>query len=438
MNTIPNPTTILQKLIQFDTTNPPGNEYLAINWVEEILNDADITSKKYALDSKRPNLITRIRGRGDAPPILLQGHVDVVTTKGQDWEHPPFSGDIIDGYIWGRGALDMKGAVSMMLSAFLEARQKELTLPGDVILCLLADEEANGDYGAKFLVEQHPEIFTDVKYAIGEAGGFSMDIAGKTFYPIMIAEKQICWINIMIHGPGGHGSMIHRNGTMSKLSKILGTLNEKTLPVHITPGVRMMFESIAKELSFPLNILLTQLLNPSLTKPLLRLLGEKGNLFEPLFHNTVNPTIVDGGEKINVIPSEICLQLDGRLLPGFGPTEMLDELKNLLGRDYEYEIVRHDQGPAKPDMGFFPILGDILKQLDPSGCPVPFVMMAVTDARYFSKLGIQTYGFTPMQLPTEFKFNNIVHGANERIPIDALDFGTQAILEAMKRNTLGK
>ncbi len=427
------PTNLLQTLIRFDTTNPPGNEYLAVNWARDILANAGIESMILAKEPNRPNLIARIKGAGTAPPLLLQGHVDVVTTKGQNWDHPPFCGDIIEGCIWGRGALDMKGAVSMMMSAFLQANHDALVLPGDVVLCLLADEEAGGDFGAKYLVEDHPSIFDGVRFALGEAGGFSLRIAGKTFYPIMVAEKQICWTRITIRGPAGHGSLIHRNGAMARLGQILNTLNKKRLPVHITPSVRQMFSDIASALAFPTSNLVRLMLHPLFTDRLIGLLGNSGVLFEPLFHNTVNATIVQGGNKVNVIPSEITLDLDGRLLPGFSPDQMLSELRTLLGQDIEIEVVRHDPGPAEPDMGLFDTLGNILKGEDPDGYPIPLVMTGVTDARHFSKLGIQTYGFTPMKLTPDLSFANLVHAANERIPVDCMTFGTRAILEVMNR-----
>jgi acetylornithine deacetylase/succinyl-diaminopimelate desuccinylase-like protein len=427
------PIKILQTLIQFDTTNPPGNEYLAINWARNFLAGAGIDSTILAKDPNRPNLIARIKGEGVAPPLLLQGHVDVVTTVGQDWDHPPFSGEIVDGYVWGRGALDMKGAVSMMISAFLQTHKAQQRPPGDVILCLLADEEAGGDFGAEYLVDEHPTLFDGVRFAIGEAGGFSLYIAGKTFYPIMVAEKQICWTRMTLRGPGGHGSMIHRDGVMAQLGQILTTLNKKRLPIHITPSVHKMFSGMIDALSFPTNFLLRLMLNPTFTDRLLGLLGDSGKLFESLFHNTVNATIVHGGNKINCIPSEISIELDGRLLPGLTPDHMLSELKNLLGQNLEVEIVRHDPGPTIPDMSFFNTLGDILKAEDPEGHPIPLVMMGVTDARHFSKLGIQTYGFTPMKLPQDLKFADLAHAANEKIPADCLAFGTKAIQEAVRR-----
>ena len=228
--------------------------------------------------------------------------------------------------------------------------------------------------------------------------------------------------------------MIHRGGAMAQLGRIIQTLDHSKLPVHITPAVELMFEGISKELSFPQNIIMGQLLNPVFTDILLRLLGDKGRLFEPLLHNTVNATIIKGGDKINVIPSEIILELDGRLLPGFTPEDMLSEIRGLLGGETDIEVVRHEVGPAEPEMGLFETLGQALKKLDPDGFPVPLVLMGVTDARHFSKLGIQTYGFTPMKLPVDFNYDRLAHAANERIPIDALEFGSTAMFEAIKMN----
>jgi acetylornithine deacetylase/succinyl-diaminopimelate desuccinylase-like protein len=432
------PAEILQNLIRFDTTNPPGNEYLVNNWVREQLAEAGIESTLLSKDPHRPNLIARIKGNGTAPPLLLQGHVDVVTTKGQKWTHPPFGGEIHDGYIWGRGALDMKSGVAMMVAAFLKAHQEKASLPGDVILCLLADEEVGGDFGAKFIVEEHPEHLEGVQFAFGEFGGFSMDIAGQTFYPIMVAEKQVCWLRITLRGPAGHGSMVHRGGAMARLGQILQTLDRNMLPVHITPPVRQMFSMMAEGVSFPTSFALKQLLNPALSDRVLGLIGEAGKNFMPLFHNTVNATIVHGGDKVNVIPSEITLDLDGRLLPGFKPEQMLAELRQLLGADLEIEVVRHDPGPAEANMALFDTLSKILKEKDPNGHPIPLVLSGVTDARFFSQLGIQTYGFLPMTLPNEFKFASVIHAADERIPVDAMDFGAQAIFEALQRFGLAK
>ncbi len=429
------PVELLQKLIQFDTTNPPGNEIVCVQYIDHLLQAAGIETTILALDEKRPNLIARIKGRGTAAPLLMQGHVDVVTTANQEWEHPPFAGALIDDFIWGRGALDMKGGVAMMISAFLKAKIEDSALPGDVILTILSDEEAGGEYGAKFLVEKHAEHFENVQYALGEFGGFSTNIAGRRFYPIMIAEKQLCSLQLTITGKGGHGSMPLQGEAMALLGQVLTTLDQQQLPVHVPTATRMMVEGIAEHISAPTNILLRQLLKPNLTNRLIKLMGAQGNVFKPLLHNTVSPTILQGGEKINVHPSQIELQLDGRLLPDSTPDELIAELNTLLGnnKNIEIEVIHFSPGPKEPNMGLFDTLGKLLHEADPTGTAVPLIVPGVTDARFFSRLGIQTYGFLPMILPNEVNFTNILHAANERIPAEALPFGAKLIHSALQQ-----
>ncbi len=427
------PEALLRDLIRFDTTNPPGNEAPLIAYVRNLLSEAGIESHTFARIDDRPNLVARIKGEGNAPPLLLYGHVDVVTTEGQDWKYPPFDGTIAEGYVWGRGALDMKGGVAMMLSAFLRAKQESLKTAGDVILTLVSDEENGGEYGAGYLVENHADLFRGVKYAIGEFGGFSLAVAGRRFYPIQISEKQICWMKATLRGPGGHGSLIMRGGAMAKLGRLLTILDKKTLPVHITKPAEMMFTAMGNALPGLKGMVLKQLANPRLAGTVIKLLGQGGDIFEPLIHNTVNATIVRGGEKVNVIPSEIDLEMDGRLLPGFSPEDMIAELHDLVGRDVEFELVRHDPGPVDPDMGFFGTLAGILQESDPEGAPVPLLLSGVTDARYFSRLGIQTYGFLPMKLPDEMNFSRLIHAANERIPVEAVRFGAEAVYKTLER-----
>lgn len=433
-NLTPTPVELLQTLIRFDTTNPPGNEVESIQYLDRLLQNADIQTTILARDDRRPNLLARLPGRGDAPPLLLYGHVDVVTTAGQDWHHPPFAADIADGFIWGRGALDMKGGIAIMVAALLQAKAAGLTLPGDVILAVMSDEEANGDYGAGFLVEHHAEQFAGVRYAIGEGGGFSIRIAGHKFYPIMVAEKQFCSLQAVVRGPAGHGSRPIRGGAMGQLAEVLRQLEKRRLPVHVTAVTRQMLETVSRSLPFPQSIVMRQLLNPRLTGRLLDMLGEQGQLINPLLHNTVSPTIVHGGEKVNVIPGQITLDLDGRLLPGYTPDHLLHELGQLLGEQVTLKVTRYDPGAtSKPDMTHYGLLANILQKTDPTGTPIPLLMSGVTDGRYFSRLGIQTYGFLPMDLPNGLI--DTIHAANERIPIGALDFGINAVYQAITAMT---
>ena len=426
------PAELLQRLLRFDTSNPPGNERECIEWIRGLLEAIGCEVRIVASEPERPSLIARLRGRGASPPLLLQGHVDVVAARGE-WEHAPFAGELADGYVWGRGALDMKGGVAMMLAAFMRAKARGAEPPGDVILCLLADEEGGSALGAEFLVREHAELFDGVRYSIGEFGGFTLDVAGRRFYPIMVAEKQVCWTRATLRGPAGHGSMPIRGGAMGKLGRLLNALDRRRLPVHVTPVVRSMVEAIAADVPPTLSVPLQGLLVPALTDRLLDLFGERGTLFDPLLHNTASVTVVAGGEKINVIPDVVSLELDGRLLPGSTPEQLFAELRALAGVELELEVVRHDPVAAEPDLALFDTLAGVLGELDPTGKPIPMLLPGVTDGRFFSRLGIQTYGFLPMQLPAELPFMRLIHAENERLPVDAVEFGTEAIERVLDR-----
>ena len=427
------PVELLQNLIRFDTTNPPGNEAACIGFIDDVLTTAGFETMILARKEPRANLITRLPGRGDVPPLLMYGHVDVVTTEGQAWTHPPFEGTIADGYVWGRGTLDMKGAVAMMMSALMRAKAEGFVPAGDVILAVVSDEEAGGDYGARYLVENHADLFKGILYAIGEAGGFSFHVGSATVYPIMVAEKQICWIRATVRGEGGHGSMPVRGEAMAKLAQMLQTLDRRRLPVHVTEPTRQMIEAIASVLPATQKLLLRQLLNPALTNAILNLAGPLGEVLNPLLHNTVSPTVVQASTKTNVIPCEVSVELDGRLLPGLSAEVMVSELRALLGSEVELEIIRHEPGPPEPDMGLFDTLADILRKADPGSTPGPLVLAGVTDARHFARLGIHTYGFTPMKIPPDLNVWQLAHGIDERIPVDSMEFGTEAIYKLLHR-----
>ncbi|MEA2448258.1 MAG: hypothetical protein QOG63_190 [Thermoleophilaceae bacterium] len=427
------PAELLQRLLRFDTTNPPGAERECIEWVRGLLDELGCDVRLEARDTDRPNLIARLPGRGDAAPLLMQGHVDVVPAEG-DWAHPPFAGEDSDGYIWGRGALDMKGGVAMMLAAFMRAKASGEEPPGDVILCLLSDEEAGGDDGAQFLVSDHAELFDGVKYAIGEFGGFTIDAGGRRFAPIMVAEKQPLWLHATLRGPAGHGSLPIRGGAMGLLGQLLQRLDRRRLPVHVTPVVRRTIETMAAGLPPHYSLPMRGLLTPALTDRLLDLMGESGRMLNPVLHNTVSATGVDGGSSRNVIPGEVGVDLDCRLLPGFSADDAIAEIRSTTGiDDLELDVVRYEPSTHEPDLGLYDTLAGILTDLDGDQVPVPMLLPAVTDGRHFAKLGIQTYGFLPMQLPAELAFMDLIHAPDERLPAEAMDYGTEAIGRLLTR-----
>jgi acetylornithine deacetylase/succinyl-diaminopimelate desuccinylase-like protein len=429
------PAELLQNLIRFDTTNPPGNETVCISYIQDLCHSLGIETQIYSKDENRPNLIARIKGNGNASPLLLYGHVDVVSTANQDWTHPPFSAEIADGFIWGRGALDMKDGVAMMTSAFLKAKAENIDLPGDVILCILSDEEAGGHLGAKFLVDEHADLFEGVKYAIGEFGGFPMYIGGKKFFAIQTSEKGKCTIKVTFRGPAGHGSMPRRspNNATAKLAKALEVLNTTRLPVRITPATEHMFNALADGIGGDTGKMFRQILDPEHTNAIVDELGETGRLFDAILHNTASPNIVRGGDKINVVPGQVELELDVRIVPGLDPQQVVKELDDLIGEWGELELSDCSASTGYLDMGLFDTLSEILLDGQTNASTFPFLVMGGTDGRHFSRLNIQSYGYLPMDLPEGFSFLQTVHAANERIPVEAVAFGTDKIFKVLHR-----
>ena len=339
----------------------------------------------------------------------------------------------MDGVVWGRGALDMKSGVAMMVSAFLRAKAEGTAPPGGVVLCVLADEEHGGDFGAKFLAREHPDAFAGARHALGEVGGMSYEVAGRRFYPIQVAEKRMCHMQATVRGPGGHAARPMRGGAMARLGRMLRALDTKRTPVHVTPVARQMIEAMAAALPGAKGFVLRRLLDPRTCDAALRLMGDQGRALEGALRNTANATIVRGGSAVNVIPSEIEVEIDGRLLPGFRPDDLLAELRRIVGEDVELEVLRHDEGPADADLTFFDDLAAVLRELDPGGTPIPMLLPAVTDARHLSPLGIQTYGFLPLELPAGFPVTTLAHAADERVPADAVRFGAEAVFRAIER-----
>ena len=427
------PIELLRALVRFDTSNPPGRERECLEYVAGLLREAGIEPSFPARDSDRPNLVARLPGRGDAPPLLLYGHVDVVPANSSEWSHPPFAAEIVDGEIWGRGTLDMKGGVAMLISAVLRAARERLEPAGDLILALSPDEERGSNFGAKFLVEEHGALFAGVRYALSEFGGFTQWTGGRPLYPIQVAEKQRCLIRATVRGEGGHPSTVVRETAAAKLGRLLRTLEKKRLPVHVTPVVRTMVEGMASGLPAHERLALRPALVPALTDRLLDLFGKDGDALDPLLHNMATPTVIRGGASTNVIPTEFEIDLDGRVLPGHTPHDLVRELQTMAGRLASFELVEEEPAAkADPDLTLLPMLAEIIREREPAGTPFPMLLPGYTDARYFSKLGIQTYGFLPMRLPKHIT-TALIHAPDERIPAAAVEFGAECVYEAIRR-----
>jgi acetylornithine deacetylase/succinyl-diaminopimelate desuccinylase-like protein len=431
------PVELLQALLRFDTSNPPGNEGPCIGFLEEILRAAGWETELAVKVPGRPNLVARLPGRGRAPALLFCGHVDVVPAGDTAWTYPPFAGTIAENCVWGRGALDMKGGVAMMVSAAVQASRDGVVPAGDLVLALVADEESGGDCGARFLVDERPDLLRGVRYAISEFGGFPFRIRGRTFSLIQVAEKLPVGVDIVVRGPAGHGSRPFRGGAMAKLGRILERLETCRLPIRITPVTRDMVEAFAAGLPRVSATFLRQLLRPALTDRILAALGEAGHAFEPLFRNTVSATIVRGGDRLNVIPGEIHLALDARLLPGCSTDDLLRELGPILQDDGEARLSAEAHLPsAPPDLHLIPLLGRLLEERGAGARPVPYLLPASSDARHLARLGIQTYGYTPMNLRPDVAFFSSIHSTDERIPCEAVRFGAD-VLSALIRSYEG-
>jgi len=426
------PEILLQNLIKFNTVNPPGNEYRCIKYIDKILTENGIKTKILFKDPKRLNLYARIKGGSNSSPLLIYGHLDVVKAESDKWSIDPFKGIIKEGMVWGRGALDMKGGIAMYICAVLKAVNEKVKLPGDIILCFLSDEEEESKSGAEYITENYKDLFNNVKYAISEFGGFTIHIAGKKFYPVQIAEKQICRIEAVFTGDPGHGSLVSGNTAFKKAAQFINKNDYFKYPVHIHPAVKLMVNRIGSTLGFPLNLIFLLLLNPALTNLILKIMGPKGDIFKPMFKNILNPSVINGGDKINVIPSDITVKMDGRLIPGVTKDDFIYEIKKVCGSDFILKNIDYKGYEHNINQGLFSKIESALKESDPEGIPVPFLLPGSTDARFFSKLGIQTYGFIPIELPKDIPFFKTIHGIDERIPVASLKKGVSAVYNFIK------
>lgn len=433
---VPSPVELLQQLIRFDTSNPPGQERECALWIKDLLVEHGIEAEMLAPEDAlhRPSIVARIQAhqKPSANPLLLHGHTDVVSVHGQNWTHDPFEGVVAYGCVWGRGAVDMKGGLAMMLHAILRAKHEQDSLPNDVLFAAVADEELGGIYGAKFLIEKHPHLFKGVKHAFGEIGGFTTHIRGKRFYPVMVAEKHICRLRITFTGLGGHGSQIHINSAMSKAAKALRNLDRYKPPYRIGEAPKTMFRYMSQELPFPANVVMRMAMSDRTAGLALKLMDNSSRLMlEPMVRNTITPTIIEGGAQENASPATVSVLLDCRLLPGQTAGDITHQVRNIIGHEAEIEIIRYDEGPSTVDMELMPFLAGILERADQGAKAIPFMVAGGTDAKWFHSIGIDTYGFTPMLLPADINFMALFHATDERIPIDALNFGAELMHQAI-------
>jgi acetylornithine deacetylase/succinyl-diaminopimelate desuccinylase-like protein len=426
----------LVRLIKAETTNPPGNELPAILVIKDILEREGISNQDvHILESapNRINLVTRICGDGSHRPLLLSGHVDVVPAEREKWTRDPFSGEIADGCVWGRGALDMKGFLAMYLQTFLTARRLNLPLKRDLILAAIADEEAGFIHGSKFLVDNHRSLI-DAEYGITEGGAMSIHIAGKRLYPIQVAEKSVCWMKITAQGEPGHGSLPHTDNAVAHLSRAIFRLSRiGHLPVHISATYRRMIQAIAGQSSFPINLFVRLLDHRAIANIILKVAPPQAkSLLTAFLTNTVTPTMLKAGTKINVIPSIAEGALDCRLLPGQNPQDVIREITNVIGSGFQLEPIATTEGVEFPtDTPLYRLLVDVTHRMDPGGTIFPMLMPGGTDANQYQRADIKVYGFTPGILPADFPLMKLAHGHDERLPISFIETGLPTLWDVV-------
>lgn len=422
----------LQALLRIDTTNPPGNEREAADYLAEVLAAEGYSPVVLESAPGRGNVVARCHGSGESSPLLLLSHLDVVPVEPEHWDHDPFGGEVIDGTVWGRGALDMKSIVVMQLMTMLLLKRRGNPLRRDVIFAATADEEEGGRYGAGFLVDHHLDLIR-AGHALSEFGGFSVDLAGRRFYLCQVAEKGACWVRMRARGRPGHGSMPESETAVVKLAEAVTRLGRASLPFHRTGPMEEMVGALARGLGGIRGSVLRLLLNPTLSPALLRLFVRDrflASMFHALLHNTASPTVLRAGSKTNVIPSVAEAELDGRVLPGQDLRSFLDELQVVVGPGYEFDPIQVSRAVATSSQTpLFAAMAEGLLRHDPQATIVPMMMPGATDAKHLARAGIPCYGFSPMRLPPTIDFMGMIHGHNERIPVEALAFGVQVLYE---------
>ncbi len=411
-------------LIRIDSTNRGDNagpgERAAAEHVAALLAEVGLEPMVLESDKNRTSLVARIEGADPArPALLIHGHLDVVPADPADWQVHPLSGEIKDGCVWGRGAVDMKDMDAMMLAVFRQRLREGRKPPRDIVLAFLADEEAGGDYGAQWLADKHPGLFEGVSEAIGEVGGFSATIGGRRLYLLQTAEKGIAWMRLTARGTAGHGSMLQPDNAVTELAEAIGRVGRHEWPVRLTPSVEAFLAAAADALGISFDA--------EDSAAVLSKIGPIARMIGATLTNTANPSVLSAGYKGNVVPQTATAQLDGRFLPG-AEEEFFAEIDRLLGPGVHREFINHKPAVQTTfDGALRDAMIMALLESDPDGTVVPYCLSGGTDAKAFSELGIRCFGFTPLRLPAELDFAGLFHGVDERVPVAALEFGTKVL-----------
>lgn len=425
-------TGLCSELIRFDTSNfgPSGSrgEREAAEFVAARLDEVGIASTLLEPEPRRTSLVAEWAPEGcdrTLAPLLVHGHTDVVPAVASDWSVDPFAGEVRDGYVWGRGAVDMKDFDAIVLAVVRERVRTGRPPRRPIRLVFTADEEAGGPKGAGWLAEHHPDLVADCSEAVGEVGGFSLTVAGRRLYLIQTAEKGLAWLNLIAEGAAGHGSMRNDANAITALAEAVTRIGSHRWPPRIRPAQRQFLDAVEDALGIQVN---TDDAETTLAR-----LGSIARMVGATMSNTANPTMLEAGYKHNVIPGRAIAGIDGRFLPGH-EQEFYDTIAGLLGDRVRYEVVTGDIAVETSfDGPLVDAIGASLQAEDPGSLAVPFLMSGGTDAKAWSKLGIRCFGFAPLRLPPDLDFVALFHGVDERVPVESLQFGCRVFDDFLDR-----
>jgi len=416
---------LCRELIRIDTSNYGNNEgpgeRAAAEYVAGKLAEVGLEPQIIESSPGRASTVARITGEDPSrPALLIHGHTDVVPANADDWTHHPFSGEIADGCVWGRGAVDMKDMDAMTLAVVRDRMRSGRKPPRDIVLAFLADEEAGGVYGARHLVDNHADLFEGVTEAIGEVGGFSFTVnEDLRLYLVETAQKGMHWMRLTVDGTAGHGSMTNNDNAITELCEAVGRLGRHKFPVRVTKTVRSFLDELSDALGIELD--------PEDMEETLARLGGIAKIIGATLQNTAAPTQLGAGYKVNVIPGQATAHVDGRFLPGY-EEEFLADLDRLLGPRVRREDVHADKALETTfDGALVEAMQTSLRAEDPVARAVPYMLSGGTDAKSFDDLGIRCFGFAPLKLPPELDFAGMFHGVDERVPVDGLQFGVRVL-----------
>jgi acetylornithine deacetylase/succinyl-diaminopimelate desuccinylase-like protein len=416
---------ICHDLLRIDTSNfgddsGPG-ERVAAEYVAGLLSEVGIEPQIFESDQRRASLVARVPGEDSSrPALLVHGHLDVVPALAQDWQVDPFSGELRDDCLWGRGAVDMKDMDAIILATLRTMRREGRRPPRDVVVAFMADEEAGGSRGSHWLVDHHPDLFDGVSEAVSEVGGFSVDLRGRRTYLLQTAEKGIAWLKLTATGRAGHGSQVNPDNAVTRLAAAMARIGSHRWPLEVPATVRAFITGVRDQTGVDL---LSE--DGVDTDALRELFGTTARWIEATVQNTANPTALDAGYKHNVIPGSASALLDARFLPG-QEDELMSKISELAGEHITIETIHRDVALQVPFEGsLVEAMKSALLAEDPGAAVLPYCLSGGTDNKAFSRLGIRGYGFAPLQLPPGLDFAGMFHGVDERVPLEALKFGVR-------------